>query len=302
MVASAAMKIFFGRWLLALLGRMPLPVVGMFASGVAAAIRTFGRHRLQRSESNIARAFPALEPGQRSRLVRENSQALVRTALECGPIWHREADWIRARLPGEAEGRALLERLHAEGRGVLMLGGHLGNWELTILFGSLVLPVDFLYKPPKSETLDRLLTARRSRFGAHMVPTGGAAMRQVVRSLRSGGAVGLLFDQLPRGGDFVEAPFFGHPVATMTLPHRLIRSTGCAVVMGHFLRTADGRGWRARIEEVPGADDPDPARAAAAMNRVLENAVRAAPEQYLWEYRRFQQLDREGSIERRGRS
>lgn len=292
MVASTAMKILFGRWLLAILGRMSLPAIGAFASAVAAASRTFGRRRLQRAESNIARAFPALDARQRSRMVRENTRALVRTALECGPIWHRDAHWIRSRLSDADAGRALLEDAQARGRGVLMLGGHLGNWELTILFGSLVLPVDFLYKPPKSEALDALLTARRGRFGARMVPTGGAAMRRVLGSLRAGGAVGLLFDQLPRGGDFVEAPFFGQPVATMTLPHRLIRRTGCSVVMGHCLRTADGRGWRARIESVPGADDPDPIRAATAMNRALENAVRAAPEQYLWHYRRFQRLAR----------
>ena len=113
-------------------------------------------------------------------------------------------------------------------------------------------------------------------------------MRRAVRRLRHGKAVGMLFDQLPRAGDSVQAPFFGQSVATMTLPHRLIQATGCAVVMGHCLRVGDA--WKIRFDPVPDADNREPQVAAAAMNRVLEDVVRAAPEQYLWQYRRFESL------------
>jgi len=289
MVASSAMKIWLGRLLLGVLGVLPLHAVRAIAIVLASPLRLLARRKQVIAGENIARAFPELDPGRRSAMVRANVQELVSTVLECGPLWRRSPEWIRARIR-RVQGGCHLASARAEGRGVLLLGGHLGNWELTLLYGALSGPVDFLYKPPKSDELDRLLSARRARFGARMVPTGGAAMRRVLRTLRGGGAVGLLFDQLPKGGDFVVAPFFGRPAATMTLPHRLIRATGCAVVMGHCLRTPDGTGWRIRIELVPGADDPDPVAAATAMNRALESAVREAPEQYLWHYRRFEPL------------
>ncbi len=289
MVASGTMKPFFGRLLLGILGRLPLRVHRWIAIAFAPVLRVVGWRKQAIAAENLDRAFPELEPAQRRALARDNVRELLQTVSECGPLWHRSAAWVDSRIV-EVQGRSHLESAMAGGRGMLMLGGHLGNWELAILFGSLRMPFDFLYKPPGSERLDRLLTERRSRFGARMVPTGGAAMRRVLRALRGGGAVGLLFDQLPRGGDYVIAPFFGHPVATMTLPHRLIQATGCVVVMGHCFRAESGIGWKVRFVTVPGAEDPDPVAAAAAMNRALEAEIRSAPAQYLWHYRRFQQL------------
>jgi len=289
MVASASMKLFLGRLLLGFLAWLPLRAHRFLAHAVEPAVRRLGRRKQAIAQSNVQVAFPELDAPARAALARSNRRQLVQTVTECGPLWRRDASWIQARIES-VEGESYLHNAHASGRGVLMLGGHLGNWELAILFGSLRMPFDFLYKPPGAERLDRLLTDRRSRFGARMVPTGGAAMRLVLRALRGGGAVGLLFDQLPKGGDYVLAPFFGQEVATMTLPHRLIQATGCAVVMGHCFRARSGVGWKVRFVTVPGADDPDPVMAAAAMNRALEAEIRLAPAQYLWHYRRFERL------------
>jgi KDO2-lipid IV(A) lauroyltransferase len=284
------MKLLLGRLLLGILAWLPLRAHRFLARAVEPAVRRLGRRKQAVAENNLETCFPELNAPDRAALARSNRRQLIQTVTECGPLWRRDASWIQARIES-VEGESYLRDAHASGRGVLMLGGHLGNWELAILFGSLRMPFHFLYKPPGSERLDRLLTERRSRFGARMVPTGGAAMRRVIRALRNGGAVGLLFDQLPRGGDYVQAPFFAEPTAAMTLPHRLIRTTGCEVVMGHCFRTGSGLGWTVRFVPVPGADDPDPVIAAAAMSRALEAEVRLAPEQYLWHYRRFERLD-----------
>lgn len=281
------MKIFAARLLLGLLSLVPLPAQhGLAGLLVRLAVWLPWRKRAV-VDRNLEIAFPELNPASRRRLARDNIAAMLSTAFETGALWHRSRGWIERRIRA-IEGREHVEQALAAGRGVLVLGGHLGNWELSILYGSLTLPIDYLYKPPRSAEVDRLLSACRSRFGTEMIATGGAAMRRAVRKLRGGRALGMLFDQLPRGGESVQAPFFGRPVATMTLPHRLIRATGCAVVMGHCLRVPGG--WKIRFDPVPDADHPDPEIAAAAMNRVLEDVVREAPEQYLWQYRRFEAL------------
>lgn len=298
------MKVAAGRALLFVLAWIPLGVQRALAAMVAGVVRAAGWRKLDVIDGNLRQAFPDLDDRRRRRLTLGNVRAMAATAMECGPLWHRSRAWIEHRIV-EVSGSHHLESALASGRGLLLLGGHLGNWELAILFGSLGRPIEFLYKPPRSGRVDELLTRYRSRFGATMVPTGGPAMRRVLRRLGRGGTVGLLFDQLPRGGDHVAAPFFGHPVATMTLPHRLARATGCVVLMGHCLRRSDGSGWRVRFDPVPGADDPDPGRAAAAMNAVLESAVRSAPDQYLWHYRRFDALasaERSGATARRASS
>jgi len=287
MVASTTMKIFLGRLFLRISAWLPMRFQRRLAGMIAAGVHLVGWRKLDIVRANLARAYPEAPTDRVERICRENTAEMVRTLLECGPAWHRSRDWVQAHIV-EVRGRGCVESPLQAGKGVLVLGGHLGNWEVSILYGSLTLPIAYLYKPPRSATVDRLLTGYRSRFDGEMIATGGAAMRRAVRRLRSGEAVGMLFDQLPRGGDSVEAPFFGQKVATMTLPHRLVQATGCAVVMGHCLRVRDG--WKIRFDPVPGADDPDPAVAAAAMNRALEAVVRDAPAQYLWQYRRFEAL------------
>lgn len=271
---------------------LPLPVQYLFAAVLARLVQWYGWRKLELVRNNITVAFPERARREVAALQLANTREMLKTFLECGPIWHRNSHWIHHRIVS-VRGRHHVEQALQSDRGVLVLGGHLGNWELSILYGSLTLPIDYLYKPPKSARLDCLLKRYRSRFGTEMIATGGAAMRRAVRRLRKGRALGMLFDQLPRGGAWVQVPFFGRPVATMTLPHRLIRATGCAVVMGHCLRTAGG--WKIRFDPVPDAEHPDPQVATAAMNRVLEDVVRNAPAQYLWQYRRFQALPRQGT-------
>lgn len=281
------MKIFLGRLFLHLSAWLPLRPQRGLAVMIAALVRIAGWRKLEIVRSNLARAFPELPAERIERIGRENTREMLRTLLECGPAWHRSKAWMQRHIV-EVRGRRHVETPLQAGRGVLVLGGHLGNWEVSILYGSLTLPIAYLYKPPRSSRVDQLLTEYRSRFEGEMIATGGAAMRRAVRKLRQGQAVGMLFDQLPRGGDSVQAPFFGQTVATMTLPHRLVQATGCAVVMGHCLRVPGG--WTIRFDPVPDGDHPDPQVAAAAMNRVLEGVVRDAPEQYLWQYRRFEVL------------
>ena len=286
MVAVPAMKTAVYRALLAALAWLPLPVLRGLGS-LLGTLPVGGRRA--RVRANLEQAFPELDDGDRRALAARNRRAMMITAMECAPLWHRSADWLASRWRS-VEGREALEAA-ADGRGTLLLGGHLGQWEAGSLYGTTHWPITYLYKPPGDPALDRALTAYRSRFGGEFVATGSAAMRSALRRLRQGGAVGLLFDQLPRGGEFVEAPFFGRPAPTMTLAWRLARRTGCRVVIGHVLRVEGG--WQPRFEELREfAAIDDPVEAATCLNEALERQVRRAPEQYLWRYRRFDPVSR----------
>jgi len=276
------MKIAAIRLLLGLLARLPLPLARWLGRALG-TLPIGGRRR--RVASNLALAFPEATQRQRAGLERRNRQAMMTTLIETGLLWGRSRAWLTRHWAPDEQG-AVVEEALASGRGLLLVGGHLGHWEASILYGTLELPITYLYKPPNDPRLDRALTERRSRFGGEFVATGSAGMRRALRRLRAGEAVGLLFDQLPRGGEFVAAPFFGRDVPTMTLAWRLAQRTGCEVVLGHVVRVEAG--WQPRFLPLPGlAEETDPVEAARRMNAALEAEIRAFPEQYLWRYRRF---------------
>lgn len=281
------MKLALARLLLYLLGWMPLGLVRGLARALASVVGVLPGKRRRILAGNLEQVFPELSAPARRRLLHSNLAAMAMTLLESALLWHRPRGWVERHILS-VEGQEHVEFARAQGCGLLFIGGHLGQWELSILYGSMNLPIAFLYKPPRSARADALLTAKRSRFGAEMIPSGGAALRRALRQLRAGRVVGMLFDQLPRAGDFIEAGFFGHSVATMRLPQRLVQATGCAVVMGHCLRVPGG--WKVVFDPVPGVENPDPQHATQALNDALEQAIQRAPEQYLWQYRRFESL------------
>lgn len=284
------MKIAALRLLQGLLALLPLPLVRSLGS-------LFGRlplgGRRRRVLANLAIAFPELDDRARGRLARRHRQAMMTNVLEVGPLWGRSRAWLEAHFD-PPENRACVDAALSAGRGLLLAGGHLGHSEAGVLWGTMNLPITYLYKPPGDPALDRALVDQRRRFGGEFIHTGTIGMRRALRALRAGRAVSLSFDQRPKDGEFVEAPFFGRDVATMTLAWRLARSTGCAVVLGHVVRT--GSGWQARFQELDGlAEEADATVAAARMNAALETEIRRAPEQYLWRYPRFEPVMRRDS-------
>ena len=99
----------------------------------------------------------------------------------------------------------------------------------------------------------------------------------------------VLPDQVPRRKAGVYAPFFGQSALTMTLVHRLLRNNPC-VILGTVQRLVEAgdMSYALRFEALDLTQNGDDAEnVAAVMNAAIEAAVRRAPEQYQWEYKRF---------------
>jgi KDO2-lipid IV(A) lauroyltransferase len=271
-------------WLLSL---APLRLLHALAPPLAWLYRRRGRRKQRVVDANLALAFPELDDDRREALARDNSVEMLRLLLETGAVWHWSEGRIRAHVSA-VEGQDALDRALAAGSGVLLIGGHQGNWELLTLYTSMQTDLVALYRAPASARLQRAITRSRQRFGAELVASGGPAMRRLLRQLRAGAAAGILIDQQPKQGEGVFAPFFSQPALTMTLPHRLARKTGCRIVFADCTRLAGGRGWTIRYRPAPDAAyEDDPAAAMGAMNATLADLIRDHPAQYLWRYKRF---------------
>jgi KDO2-lipid IV(A) lauroyltransferase len=198
--------------------------------------------------------------------------------------------WFGAMPPVEWEGAALVEAAHAQGRGVVFLTPHLGCFEITAqAYAARFGAVTVLYRPARKPWLRELVATARSRENLTATPTTLAGVRQMLRALKAGQAVGLLPDQVPPQGLGVWAPFFGRDAYTMTLPARLVQQTGAALLLIWGERLPRGAGYRVRVRAWEGGLDRAPEPAAAQVNAQMERLVRECPGQYLWGYARYKQ-------------
>jgi KDO2-lipid IV(A) lauroyltransferase len=192
------------------------------------------------------------------------------------------------------EGAEIIEQAHQRGRGIVFLTPHMGCFEVTAqayaeCYGG-GHPITVLYRPARKPWLRNLIDTARARPGLATAPATLAGVRQMMRALRRGEAVGLLPDQVPPEDMGVWAPFFGKPAYTMTLAGRLAQQTGASVLLAWGERLPRGRGYVVRFSAF---DEPLPesleaqAESAAAINRAMERLILQRPQQYLWGYDRY---------------
>ena len=144
-----------------------------------------------------------------------------------------------------------------------------------------------LYRPARKAWLRDLVDTARGRARLATAPTTLAGVKQMLKALKAGQAVGLLPDQVPPQGLGEWAPFFGRAAYTMTLPARLAQQTGARILLAWGERLAWGRGYRIHLRPLPGALAKEPAAAAAQVNALMEELIRECPAQYLWGYARY---------------
>lgn len=218
-----------------------------------------------------------------------------RMLLELPYLWLRPADQpIQPRL--NWEGEHLLSEALQRGRGIVLLTPHMGCFEVTAQacaqsFAAQHGPITVLFRPARKPWVRALMDGSRERPGLATAPATLAGVRQMIRALRRGEAVGLLPDQVPPDGMGVWVPFFGKRAYTMTLAARLVQQTGAVPLLIWGERLPRGQGYTVRVSALPEplpADDTAQAESAAIIiNRAMEQLIRQCPQQYLWGYHRY---------------
>ena len=191
-----------------------------------------------------------------------------------------------ARIPNRIEGLEHLQAARAQGRGVLLVGGHFSHLELCARLISARIGIAGMYRRMDSAVFEWVVLRSRLRYADAMFEKED--IRGTVKYLRAGGTLWYAPDQDMRSKDSVFAPFFGVPAATITATHHLARLSGALVIPFFHRRLPAGEGYVLRLgQPLTNFPSTDIVADTTRVNGCIEDMVRAAPEQYLWVHKRF---------------
>ncbi len=241
---------------------------------------------------NLEIAFRGeLDEVERVRIARECCRHAMANSVDMfiRDRWITKETW-RDFVSIDAETEALIGRPHP--RGLAVLVAHVGAWEMLhyvlALRGLRAATVVRLVHNPH---LDRLMTSLRTRWNVSVILKAGGLLK-MRRMLRSGGAVGLLCDQVaPAGSPFFR--FFGAWTATYAEYARLLARLGSDVAFLACVREGFSFRFRVRARDLgaairgPGTAAERAARLVESYIAAVEEEARALPEQYLWMHRRW---------------
>jgi KDO2-lipid IV(A) lauroyltransferase len=206
-------------------------------------------------------------------------------------LWFPNLDDKALRRLVEIENLELMKAAYARGKGLIMLSGHFGNWELIALaMGYLSkLPITIIVQTQANKLVDDVINRNRCLLGNRVVPMG-MSVREIIRTLDEGGVVAIAPDQSgAMEGAFVS--FFGRSVATHKGPAVFALRSGAPVQMGFITRKPDGR-YTVVLEEIPTGDLTDNTEESVVEltrrhTALLEKYVRMHPDHWLWMHRRW---------------
>lgn len=270
-------------WLLSLL---PGPAPYAIAKRLAGLWAFFSPDKRRVARINLQRCYPHLSEAAREQLVHDSFIHYICSVLETGRNWFWTTERLESLCDGIVNEDELLKNLYS-GRGLVALVPHFGAWEYLGMYLQRFPDIAILYKPPTHVGLEKALLSKRERGGANMLAANASGLRKLYAHVRAGKGAGVLPDQQPSLGQGRFAPFFGNPALTAVLSPRLIKATGCLVMMCACERLPGGR-YRVHMlpaDEAVYSDDLD--EALAGVNRGVERCISIDPAQYLWSYKRF---------------
>ncbi|MFO7726055.1 MAG: hypothetical protein R6V45_10955 [Oceanipulchritudo sp.] len=272
-----------GILILKLSARLPLRLTRLFGKFLGTLMALFVPYRRNIGLINLRLCFPEMTERDRRRLLFRHYQSLGMGIFEMAAAWWKPGKDIQK--ISKVIGLEHMEAVKASGRGALLLTAHMTSLELA---GRILLnhhPFSCLYRKPDQPWIARVMTECRSRLMRQAIHFD--QMKDLIRALLQGEFVWYAPDQGRRIKYSALIPFFGVPAVTNTATGRLARMGKAAVLPFLGYRLPDGSYCVEILPEMARIPSGDSEADALEVNRLIEDFVRKAPEQYFWLHRRF---------------
>lgn len=242
-------------------------------------------------------------PHSPEEVIREHFKNLGLSFIEIIKIYYGRGRTILGKTV--IKGIDNFEKARARGKGILLITGHCGNWELLAILASYkVAPISVVVRPLNNPYLNAFLQKARSRFGNRVIDKKGA-LRAILATLKEGGIVGILMDQAVLSEEGFVIDFLGRGAWTSKMPALIARKTAAAVVPAFIRR--DGKGHEIIIyPEVSLSSLSDHGQAVRkdtqVFSRFIEDYIRMNPSEWLWLHKRWKRVPEDkGPVGEQGR-
>jgi KDO2-lipid IV(A) lauroyltransferase len=273
-----------------ILGLMPRGLARLFANALSSAVYHWLSRLRSVGERNLQLALPNISLPERNRILREVYRHLGWQLVEFCRMSRYTAentrDWIRTE--GLEHYLAAAER----GKGVLIVTGHLGAWELSSFYHSLMgHPMGMVIRRLDNRRLDDFVNRIRCLHGNRVLHKDEFA-RGLLTAMHAGETVGILMDTNMRPPQGIFVNFFGRPACTASGLARVALKTGAAVLPGFMLWEPAEKKYVLHFgPEITfwksGDPEADALTATQQCAAATENWIRRYPDQWLWIHRRW---------------
>ena len=278
-------QFFVVQVLFSLLNLVPLSISGWFIERVGDMFYFFSPKRRNIALDNLTIVY-----GESLSL--HEKKRITRKCFENGALSIMELFLIKKIKKNASRCFALTGQKHFEeafsrGKGVVFVASHLGSWEFIGFAGYLQhVPHAVIVKKLKNKYLDEVIDGLRREIDSVPIPKVNA-IRQTLSELHQNHGVGVLIDQWA-GPEGIWIDFCGKATSTTSLPARIAKKTGCALIPIYCLRKKIGQYELQVLPEVPLPESPDwENQTTKFLNAGLEAKIREYPEQWSWGHRRW---------------
>lgn len=263
--------------------KLPLWFSQVFMSLLARLAILINSRAYHVSKINISICFPELSEKEQQALVKKSLSHTFKIAPEIAKAWFKSDinNWIE-----NVYGVESIQQDLAQGKGILITGSHIGNWEVALYYLGANFKFSCMYRKPRQQELDQVMTKGRGKNKTKMLPGNGKGLREFLKALKAGEMAALLSDQEPGTDTGLFVPFFGKKAKTMDLIQSMQKRTAAKVYQVAAIKNENGK-YDIYLPELEINPELSMDEYATQLNLELESFIKKFPEQYQWSYKRF---------------
>lgn len=275
---------YLGIGLLWLVSHLPYSLQLKIGTALGLLLLRFAKTRRQIADINLQLCFPEKTPQERKALLREIFISHGIGFIEMGLAWWHKPEKLKQLV--KIEGLENFELACKQNKGVILIGAHFTTLDLAGTLLRQYIDVDPMYRKAKNPVFEKFMKKGREKHFTNLIERSD--IRSVLKTLKSGRTIWYAPDQDYGTKRSVFAPFFGVPAASIKATSRFAQMNSSPLIMFSHYRNSNGRGYTLQLGPVlEGYPTGDDIRDAALINKLLEDAIRAHPEQYMWMHKRF---------------